>query len=171
MKILRPNRRFYPQPKPGKGAYRLCKVAQSRNEDRIKIDTETVQPSASRTKEIASETRLHRITHATRNESLPCPRAAERSGAFPPASPAAPVRQSAPGADPEPYTAPSPVPILAPGCSTGSSGPPPANPHQSWRSDNPLPAAGFQLRCDSPLKSQYDATCTLQNKQGREVKL
>ena len=64
MKILRPNRRFYPQPKPGKSTYRLCKVAQFRNEDRIKIDAETVQPSANRTNQITSETGLHRKAHA-----------------------------------------------------------------------------------------------------------
>src|ERR1700679_1140586 len=43
---------------------RNCATAQFRNEDRIKISPETVQSSVTRTKNITSETVLHRITRA-----------------------------------------------------------------------------------------------------------
>jgi len=48
-----------------------CTMAQFRNKDRIKIPAETVRSSASSTKEIASETSLHRMTRAAvRNRTV-----------------------------------------------------------------------------------------------------
>jgi len=54
--LLAVPRTLYPAPsKTG------CTMAQFRNEDRIKIPAETVQPSANRTNQATSKTSLHRI--------------------------------------------------------------------------------------------------------------